>query len=45
MIRKVNNKFILYSKKTGKKLGEFVSKAAALLRERQINYFKSRTNN
>jgi len=40
MIRKVGRKYILKSKTTGRKLGEFTSKKAALKREKQINYFK-----
>jgi hypothetical protein len=40
MIRKVGRKYILKSKTSGCKLGEFTSKKAALKRERQINYFK-----
>ena len=40
MIRKSGNKYVLRSKKTGRKLGEFRSKKAAEKRERQINYFK-----
>jgi len=40
MIRKQGKKYILKSKSTGRKLGEFTSKKAALKREQQINYFK-----
>lgn len=46
MIEKQGDKWILYSRKkdpkTGKRkrLGEFSSRAAALRRERQIQYFK-----
>ena len=40
MIKKVGNKWILYSKDGKKKLGEFKTKADALKRERQILYFK-----
>jgi len=40
MIRKVGSRYVLFSKKTGKRLGSFASKAAALHRERVINYFK-----
>jgi hypothetical protein len=42
MIRKVGRKYILKSKTSGRKLGEFTSKKAALKRERQINYFKNK---
>lgn len=40
MIRKVGGKYILYSRRTHKKLGEFKTKQDALERERQIEYFK-----
>lgn len=40
MIRKSGSKYVLRSKTTGRKLGEFRSKKAAEKRERQINYFK-----
>ena len=40
MIVKRNNKVMLYSHK-GKVLGTFDSHAAALHREKQINWFKS----
>ncbi len=39
MIIKVRNRYILYSQ-TGKPLGSFATKAEALKRERQINFFK-----
>jgi 5-methylcytosine-specific restriction endonuclease McrA len=39
IIRKVGDKFVLFSH-SGKELGEFDSKEAALKREKQINYFK-----
>lgn len=43
MIRKIGkNKFRIYSRKTGKNLGTFSSKAAALKHEREIQYFKNR---
>jgi hypothetical protein len=42
MIRKVGRKYILKSKTSGRKLGEFTYKKAALKRERQINYFKNK---
>lgn len=40
MIGKIGNKYVLKSKTSGRKLGEFTTKKAALKRERQINYFK-----
>jgi hypothetical protein len=43
MIRKIGkNKYRIYSIKTGKNLGTFSSKAAALKHEREIQYFKHR---
>lgn len=42
MIRKVGNKWILYSKNGKKKLGEFNTRQGAEKRERQINMFKKR---
>jgi hypothetical protein len=42
MIRKVGNKYVLYSHDGSKVLGTFASRAEALKREQQINYFKSR---
>lgn len=41
MIRKVGSQWILYSH-TGRALGKFSSRAGALAREREINYFKHR---
>ena len=40
MIKKEGSKWVLYTKDGSKKLGEFKTKAEALKRERQINYFK-----
>ena len=40
MIRKRGNKFILFSLKSHKKLGEFPTLKAAKKREKQINFFK-----
>ncbi len=45
MIRKVGRRYRLVSKKKGKKgkrrnLGIFSSRAAAVRREKQVNYFK-----
>ena len=43
MIRKLpSGKYRIYSRKTGKNLGTFSSKAQALRHERQIQYFKHR---
>jgi hypothetical protein len=44
MIRKLPNqkKYRLYSKETHKNLGTFGSKAAAVVHERQIQFFKHR---
>lgn len=42
MIKKQGTKYILYNKSGTKKLGSYKTKAAALKRERQINYFKSK---
>lgn len=39
-IVKVGNKYRLVSKKTGKNLGTYPSKAGAEKRERQVQYFK-----
>jgi len=39
-IRKIGNKYRIYSRKTGKNLGTFPSKAAAQKHEREIEYFK-----
>ena len=40
MKRKVGNKWCLYSKKTGKKLGCYKTKSDVKKRERQVQYFK-----
>lgn len=41
MIRKIHNKYYLFSKKTGRKLGgPYDKKEDALKRERQVQYFK-----
>ena len=40
MIRKVGKKFNIYSEKSGKRLGSYRTKAAALKRLREIEYFK-----
>ena len=42
MIRKENNKYVLYSKDGSKKLGTFATKEAALKREKEILYFKNK---
>ena len=42
MIRKVGSKYVLYSHDGNKVLGTFASKAEAVKREQQINYFKAR---
>lgn len=42
MIKKKGNQYVLYSLKTGKVLGKFKGKQAAINRERQINFFKHR---
>lgn len=42
MIKKKNNKWILYSKDGTQKLGEFKTKKEAVDREKQINYFKNK---
>jgi hypothetical protein len=44
MIRKLPNqqKFRIYNKTTGRNLGTFRSKSAALKHERDIEYFKRR---
>ena len=42
MIRKVGKKFVLYSKKTGKRLGTHSTKAGALRQERAIEASKAR---
>lgn len=43
MIKKVKDKYVLYSLRTGKVLGKFNGLQAAQNRERQINYFKHRS--
>ena len=40
MLKKEGSKWVLYTKDGSKKLGTFNTKAEALKRERQINYFK-----
>lgn len=40
MIRRVGGKYVLYSKKTGKRLGTHPSKAGALRQERAIQIAK-----
>lgn len=40
MIRKVGKSYHIYSEKTGKRLGTYSTKGAALKRLRQIEYFK-----
>ena len=40
MIRKQGKNFNIYSEKTGRRLGSYRTKAAALKRLRQIEYFK-----
>lgn len=40
MIKKVGSKWVLYSHDGSKRLGTFMSRAAAVKREREINYFK-----
>jgi len=42
MIKKVGNKYVLYSKDGKKKLGTFNTKSAAEKREREIKYFKNK---
>ena len=44
MIKKQNGKYIIYSKDGKKKLGEYDSRAEAVKRLRQIEYFKHRKN-
>ena len=39
-IIKVGNKYRLVSKKSGKNLGTYPSRAGALNREKQVEYFK-----
>ncbi len=40
VIKKEGTNYNLYSYSTGKRLGSFKSKEAAVIRERQIAYFK-----
>jgi hypothetical protein len=40
MIRKVGSKYVLYSRKTGKRLGTHSSRASAMRQERAIQYYK-----
>lgn len=40
MIRKIGDKYVLFSKDGKKRLGEFPSKDKAKMREKQIQYFK-----
>ena len=40
MIKKVGSQYALYSRASHKRLGTFKSKAAALVREKQVNFFK-----
>jgi hypothetical protein len=42
MIRKIGNKFVLYPKGGGKRLGTHPTKAAALAQERAIEASKNR---
>lgn len=42
MIRKIAGKFRLVSKRTGRNLGTYKTKAGAIKRERQVQYFKHR---
>jgi len=47
MIRKVGDKYVLYSKKKGKggkrkRLGSYATRAGAQKREQQVNYFKDK---
>lgn len=44
MIRKVGKKYVLYSKKTGKRLGTHSSRAGALRQERAIQISKHKGN-
>jgi hypothetical protein len=43
-IVKTGGKYVLKSKKTGKPLSKLGSKAAAVKRERQVEYFKHHKN-
>lgn len=40
MIKKVKNKYIVYSEKTHRRMGTYTSKKDATKRIRQIEYFK-----
>jgi len=40
VLRKVGSKWVLFSRKTHRRLGTFKTKKAAIKRERQIQYFK-----
>jgi len=40
VLKKEKGKWVLYSRKTHRKLGAFKTKKAAIKRERQIQYFK-----
>lgn len=42
-IRKVNGKYVLYSKDGKKRLGTYSSKSAAIKREKQIQFFKRKS--
>lgn len=42
VIRKKGSKYELVSKKTGRNLGTYSTKAGAQKRERQVEYFKHR---
>jgi hypothetical protein len=41
MIKKVGSKYVLFSKKTGKRLSKPTTKAGAKKREKQVQYFKN----
>jgi hypothetical protein len=40
MIKKINNKYVLYSKDGTKELGTFATKESAEKREKQISFIK-----
>lgn len=42
MIRKIKGKYVVLSEKTGRKLGIYRTKAEALRRLRQVEFFKHR---
>lgn len=42
MIKKVGSQWVLYTHDGSKRLGTFPSRAAAVKREREINYFKNK---